>query len=255
MIERFEDGNMADVLRIDDIVRKQRPPWWAASRQVLEYLQRVEFKWSPRIVAERDSEIDLTYVPGHTIPAGLDSYESEDWLIKVGSLAREMHDALEGFQPQPGAEFVPWPIEPKEKAILCHNDFSPWNTVVQDGEINGLIDWDLVSMGTREWELAWICWRWAPIYPLGSRTGFDAHEQARRCRILLDAYGTDRLILDGFVDLIDQRMQCAVDVVEMLGAQGVPGFDRLLTTGMHLSGHDDRAWLADHRDTFVSVIG
>lgn len=118
----------------------------------------------------------------------------------------------------------------------------------------GFIDWDLVSYGSREWELAWICWRWAPLYPAPERTGFDIGEQARRCNILLDSYGRDALDLRGFVTEIDRRMQCGLEVVEVLGAQGVPGFDRLLATGMHLSGHDDRAWLARHRDQIVAAL-
>lgn len=125
---------------------------------------------------------------------------------------------------------------------------------MENGTFRGFIDWDLVSMATREWELAWMCWRWAPIYPSGGRTGFTAVEQADRCRILLEAYGLDAIRRDGFIDLIDQRMQCAVDVVEQLGAEGVPRFDRLLASGMHLSGHDDRDWLTANREVFRQAI-
>lgn len=40
------------------------------------------------------------------------------------------------------------------------------------------------------------------------------------------------------------------EVVEQLGAQGAPGFERLLETGMHLGGHDDRAWCRVHSAAF-----
>ena len=83
---------------------------------------------------------------------------------------------------------------------------------------------------------------------------FAAESQANRCRAILSAYGTDVLDLNGFVDLIDMRMKCALEVVEQLGAQGVTGFDRLLQTGMHLSAHDDRAWLATNADVFSHLF-
>lgn len=252
--ERFSDGNMADVVRVGDRVRKQRGTWWGATRQVLYHLADRGYPWSPRVLAENDDQSELTFIRGSTIPADLAGASDETVLREIGLRARELHDALEGFQLAPGTICVPWPIRPEEELIICHNDLSPWNTVVDGGVFQGFIDWDLVSVATREWELAWMCWRWAPMYPTGTRIGFTPAQQAVRCRVLLEAYGLDAIRREGFVDLIDQRMQCAVDVVEQLGAEGVPGFDRLLASGMHLSGLDDRAWLGENLETFRRII-
>lgn len=254
MIERFDDGNMADVYRVGDIVRKQKGTWWDATRQVLQHLESVEYPWSQRIAREEAHTVDFTFIPGETVLPDLTNYESVAFLQMIGSRARELHDALDGFQLDAGTECVPWPIPPPKNSIICHNDLSPWNIVASDGALRGFIDWDLVSYGTREWELAWMCWRWAPMYPYGSRTGFNSGDQARRCKILLEAYGLDALDLSGFADVIDRRMECALEVVEQLGAQGFPGFDRLLESGMHLSGHNDRLWLAEHRDAFRAAL-
>lgn len=249
MIKRFSDGNMADVVRVGDIVRKQRGTWWDATKQVLNHLERAGYLWSPRVENEDTETVDLTYIPGKTVSDNV-SEAGEELLREVGTRVHELHEALSGFRLDEGTPYVPWPGAPTETAIICHNDLSPWNTVVSDGKFQGFIDWDLVSYGTREWELAWVCWRWAPIYPFDSRTHFAVDQQIERCSILLKAYGLDALDLRSFVDLIDLRMECALEVVEQLGAQGVPGFDRLLATGMHMSGHDDRGWLAEHRDRF-----
>lgn len=254
MIERFDDGNMADVYRVGDVVRKQKATWWDATRQVLQHLESVEYPWSQRIVHEDIDTVDFTFIAGETIQPDLARFDSATFLQTIGSRARELHDALEGFRLVPGTECVPWPVQPPDDSIICHNDISPWNTVVQDGKFRGFIDWDLVSYGTREWELAWMCWRWAPIYPNIDSLRFPIDQQIKRCRILLEAYGLDVLDLHTFVDLIDRRMECALEVVEQLGAQGVPGFDRLLANGQHLGGHDERAWLARHRDTFRAEL-
>lgn len=250
MIERFDDGNMADIFKIGNIVRKQKSPWWDATCQVLLHLESVGYPWSQRIVAEHAESVDFTYIHGTTIAPDLRGFTDENTLRLIGQRIRELHDALVGFRLDHGTETVPWPVSPSAETIICHNDLSPWNTVVNDGIFQGFIDWDLVSYGTREWELAWACWRWAPIYPQGERITFDAAAQMDRCSILLRAYGLDVLDLNHFVDLIDRRMECALQSVEQLGARGVPGFKQLLATGMHLSGHDDRAWLAAHLETF-----
>lgn len=254
MEEVFTDGNMADVVRVGDVVRKQKGIWWPATHQVLTHLAGVNYPWSPRVLGENAQTVELSFIPGKTIDASLPGHEDTDLLLTIGERVRGLHDALAGFKLAPGTECVPWPVEPADKLIICHNDLSPWNTVMCDREFQGFIDWDLVSVATREWDLAWVCWRFAPIYPHGGRTGFTSREQAERCRILLDAYGKDAVDLNGFVDLIDMRMDCGLECVEQLGAQGVPGFDRLLASGMHLSAHDDRIWLAANRDIFAAAL-
>lgn len=254
MMERFGDGNMADVYRVGNAVRKQRSPWWHATRQVLNHLEQVGYQYSPRILTESEQSVDLSYIPGSTVPADLGDYRDEFVLQTIGQQTRELHDALDGFRLTAGTDCVPWPVPPDGDHIVCHNDLSPWNAVFDQQTFQGFIDWDLVSYGTREWELAWVCWRWAPLYPVGERTSFDAEQQAARCRLLLEAYGFEALDLTGFLELIDRRMWCALEVVEQLGAQGVPGFDRLLATGMHLSAHDDRAWFANNRDLFSRYL-
>jgi hypothetical protein len=254
MEQVFTDGNMADVVRIGNRVRKQKSPWWNATRQVLNHLEQVEFRWSPRVLHEDEQFVELSFVPGETIEASLVGHDDPELLVTIGQRVRELHDALEGFELLPDTECVPWPVAPDQRLIVCHNDLSPWNTVMGGNTFQGFIDWDLVSVATREWDLAWVCWRFAPIYPGGGAPGFTARQQADRCRILLDAYGTDALDLHGFVDLIDMRMECGLESVEQLGAQGVTGFDRILASGMHLSAHDDRRWFNDHRRIYAEAL-
>lgn len=254
IIELFADGNMAEVLRIGDSVRKSRPAWWLASREVLSHLEHHGYPQSPRVLNETDTYIELGYINGETVPADLAAFEDEGILEQLGQHVRRLHDTLAGLQLLPEADYVPWAVPPPTCTILCHNDISPWNTVMLDGLIQGFVDWDLVSPGSREWELAWMCWRWAPIYPSPHRTTFSAEQQANRCITLLKAYGTDALDLDQFVNLIDRRMHCALATVEVLGAQRITGFDHLLDQGLHLSGHDDRDWLDLHRSVFESAL-
>lgn len=254
METHFTNGNMADVVRVGDSVRKSKGTWWQATRQVLDHLDARDFPWSPRYIRDSENEVILSYIDGHTIPANLEMAQDPALLAMVAKCTRQFHDTVEGFRLTNNTGTVVWPHQPSGDSILCHNDLSPWNTVVLNGKFAGFIDWDLVSYGSREWELAWMCWRWAPLYPTGERTHFTVEEQADRCLQLITAYGSDCLDLHAFVDLIAIRMKSAVDVVEILGAQGVPGFDRILATGMHLSGIDDYHWLMKHAETFRTAL-
>lgn len=247
-------GNMADVIRTGDRIRKAKNPWWPATHQVLTYLDSQDWQYSPRVLAESDTMVELTYLDGETIDPSLTGFAGEQLLRQVGRAVRSLHDTLLPFHLEHGTRTVPWTPPPSRSEILCHNDLSPWNTVLKEGELVGFIDWDLVSPGSREWELAWVCWRFAPIYPTGERTSFTAAEQASRCATLLTSYGRDAVDIPHLLDEIDRRMQCGVDVVEDLGAAGVPGFDRLLASGLHLSAHDDRAWYQANRTAFAGAL-
>jgi aminoglycoside phosphotransferase (APT) family kinase protein len=142
---------------------------------------------------------------------------------------------------------------PEAPTLVCHSDIGPWNTIVLDGKITGLIDWDLVAPGTPEWDLAYAAWRFAPLYPAG-RTRFTLVEQANRIRLLLDGYGLASKRRQGFVRLVLQRMRSAVDTVERLGHERVPGFMRLYDGGLHLSGLDDLAWLRKHESSVTRRV-
>lgn len=251
--EIFADGNMAQVVRRGSSVFRAPAPWAEASRHVLRHLEAVGFSWSPRLLAASDREDELSFIPGQSIPADLAGHEDESVLVQVGAVFRTLHDAISGFEFPPGLPCVAMDHAPREAVIVCHNDLAPWNTIVEDGHVHGIIDWDLVAPGTPQWDLAYAAWRFAPVYPEG-QIDFSPTEQAQRIVTLLDAYQLPADARQGFVDLLLLRQRSAVDTVERLGKARVPGFARLYDAQLHVSGIDDRAWLETHRYDFVRII-
>lgn len=244
--EVFADGNMAEVIRSGSSVFRSRGPWSDASQQVLRHLESCDVRWAPRLLSVTDDQEELSFIHGESIPAGLEGYGDEGYLVQTGELIRELHGAMAGFRFTAGTRYVPMRYGPVPATMICHQDIGPWNVIVENGRINGLVDWDLVGPATAAWDLAYAAWRFAPLYP-EDRTQFSPAEQARRISVLLDAYALSRADRAGFVELILQRMRSAIDTVDKLGLAGVPGFSRLYEDGLHLSGHDDIAWLHAHR--------
>lgn len=251
--EVFTDGNMADVYREGSSIFRGMSPWSDAAHQVLNHLEAREYPYSPRVRAIHGSQEELSFVPGESIPANLAGFETEDILIQLGRMIRELHDAMSDFSPEPGTRFVPMAHPPVNPSIICHSDIGPWNTIVLDDRVSGLIDWDLVAPGTPEWELAYAAWRFAPLYP-NSLAETSPAQRARRIVILLDAYELPACRREGFVDVILQRMESAVQTVEVLGRQRVPGFSALFDNGLHLGGIEDRQWLLDNRLDMAGII-
>jgi hypothetical protein len=180
----------------------------------------------------------LSYVPGETVGASLPWPEwvwDEALLAQIGQATARYHKAVADFRP---AGLRPWRFGAAELGsdeIVCHHDLAPYNVVVLDGELQGIIDWDLIAPGTVRSELAFVAWQWVPLqHPvITDHFGCPSRDLGRRLRILLDAYGLpDRA---GFVDDVMARVRLNRDVMRRKAAEGDPAYVRLEREG-HVRG-------------------
>lgn len=247
----FADGNMNPVVRIGNEVRRSLPIGWQGSHAVLSHLERKGFAYSPRLLRTDQTHEWLSFMPGSSISAELSEFMGDDLVIQVGQLIRQLHDALADFVVPVGIDWTPQIGVPEGASTICHCDIGPWNIVVQDGEVTGLIDWDLAHPAPVTWDLAYAAWRFAPLYD-EPQFG-DVAEKARRIRLLLDSYDLPENARPGFVDMIRRRAQSAFDTVEILGKQGLPGFAQLYRQRLHWAGLP-LDWLDRHRQTLIDLI-
>ena len=238
---RFADGNTSEVVRVGETVRRAVGPWTPAVHALLRHLEAAAFDGAPRALGldDRGREI-LSFLPGETIPPDLTGFRSDEALAAIAQLLRRYHDATLGFAPPPGAEWRRVVGAPRDGPVICHNDVGPWNVVVRDGRIAGLIDFDFAAPGPRTWDVAYALWRCVPLYP-GPDHGGEAWfgtpaEQGRRARLFCDAYGLgldDRLAA---LDLVGWRIAASHDTCAARAA-GDPAYLRLWREG-HARGSD-----------------
>jgi aminoglycoside phosphotransferase (APT) family kinase protein len=119
-----------------------------------------------------------------------ESLWSRELLRAAGTLLRQLHDVGE---PLASAELT-WRQPRREPAeVVCHNDFAPYNLIVDDGRLVGVIDFDMASPGSRLWDLAYLAYRLVPYAE--DAEGFDADRDGKRTERLADllaVYGIDR---------------------------------------------------------------
>lgn len=65
---------------------------------------------------------------------------------------RRWHDVTADYELLSEDSFLIPASEPAE--VMCHNDFAPYNSVFENGDFSGLIDFDVYSLGSRIWDLS-----------------------------------------------------------------------------------------------------
>lgn len=179
---------MEPVVRVGDTVRRVAGPWTPAVHALLDALAAGGVSGVPRPLGidGRGREV-LTFLPGVT----LDSAEarlrwSQAMLRDAGRLLRAVHDAS---QPLVDAS-LPWRMPSHQPVeVICHNDFAPYNLLVHDGRLAGVIDFDMASPGARIRDLAYLAYRLVPFAEDAVDESIRFGDPARRLRDLIAAYG------------------------------------------------------------------
>jgi Phosphotransferase enzyme family len=242
--QRFDDGNVTEVVRVGDTVRRAAGPWTPAVHALLRHLEVRGFDGAPRAHGfDGQGREVLTYIEGRTGPASLEGLRADEVLIAVAQLVRRYHDAVADFRPPPDAAWRFTVGAPRAGEVVCHNDLAPWNTVFVGVRPVALIDWDFAAPAPRVWDVAYALWRFVPLY--GDAAFGSPAEQARRIRLFCDVYGPiDRREL---LAVVERRQQALHDTVVAWGRAGVPGFAAMLRDG-HADGiRGDIAYLRRQR--------
>lgn len=247
------------VVKIGDTVHRPAGPWTPTVHALLRHVRAKGFRLAPEPLGIDDQGREvLSYIPGLTVGDELPwpRWVWEDpLLIEVGRATALYHRAVADFRP---SGLVPWQFGPAElqaDQIVCHHDIAPYNAVVGEGRLQGIIDWDLIGPGTTRSDLAFVAWQWVPLqHPAVARVfgWHDVGDLARRLRLLLDSYGLPQR--DGFIDDVIARMHLNRDGMLLKAAEGVAGYVRLVQDG-HVQGMNAAiAFLAARRDALQAQL-
>jgi len=240
-------GNVADVVvRVGSTVRKPVVAATPAVEALLDHLAAVGFPGAPRSLGRDDAGRHvLEYVPGSMADTLAPMSAGE--LRRLGQLIRSFHDAVEGFQPPPYAQWNVV-IPPDRDELICHNDLAPWN-LVRDGDRWVFIDWDGAGPGSRLWDLAYAAHGFVPM-----ASGGDPSVDGLRLRALADGYGLDqqqRLALPG---LIGEHTRGMFDLLATSSLTGRQPWARL-----YAEGHGDHwgpaaDYIEEHVDIWTTTL-
>jgi len=142
--------------------------------ELLRFLEAAGFEGAPRMLGvDGEGREILSFVEGRVPHAEDGRRLSDAHLENAAALIRRFHDATAGSPLAAGYE------------IVAHNELGPHNTVFVGDRPAAFIDWDDAAPGTRLFDLSNAVWSFADV---GEEGGL-VKEQARRVRLMCDAYG------------------------------------------------------------------
>lgn len=168
----LKGGRSAEgVVRIEDTVRRPLGTNSAFVHSILKLLEEKGFAHSPRFLGidEKNREI-LSFMEGE-VPH-IKIHWTDEQLVEVAHILKQFHDSTAG------SDLV------GTNEVICHNDFAPWNLVLENGKPIAIIDFDDAAPGNRSDDLAYVLWTFLDLggdLPVG--------EQVRRIKLICEAYG------------------------------------------------------------------
>ncbi|MEJ3748101.1 aminoglycoside phosphotransferase family protein [Actinomycetes bacterium KLBMP 9797] len=233
-------GGVNTVRRTGDVVRRPAGPWTPAVHALLAHVTAAGFAGAPRPHGfDADGREVVDFIPGEVGHYPLPGYVRSDATIEaVGRLLRAYHDATVDFTPPPGATWFLPPRAPAE--VICHGDVAPYNCVFRDGRPVAFIDFDTVHPGPRVWDLAYAAYRFVPLAAASNPDSYGTvADQARRLRLLCDAYGVDGADRSRLVPAVLDRLEAVIDLIRTRAAAGDEAF------AAHLAGGHVELYLTD----------
>ncbi|HEX3813523.1 MAG TPA: aminoglycoside phosphotransferase family protein [Mycobacteriales bacterium] len=253
-VERPLSGGFSNVVvQVGRTVRRDTGPWTEAVHGLLRHLDRVGFRYSPRVLGidEQGREI-LSFIDGKTAwwpwPAAL---WTDDGLRSVARMVRELGAAVASFSAPAGTIWHGGPTTDPALRIR-HGDLAPWNTVWADGELVGLIDWDTAEPAPPLWDVAQAAWYFVPLRAAGGyqSDGFPTFAEQRH------RFGEwcEELDVEPAAVLSALRAVQAFerDRIAERGGAGIEPYAKFLARGDVAAIDAERAWLDAHHGALLA---
>ncbi|ASW05705.1 MULTISPECIES: aminoglycoside phosphotransferase family protein [unclassified Rhizobium] len=242
--------------RQGDFIVRPAAAWTPGVHALLAALHRYGFNAAPISAGYDGAWERVTYLPGDT--GDLDDrtdMRSEMALRSAASLLRRYHDCSSLFAKGLEADHT-WQLPARSPCeVICHGDFAPYNVVLNDGEVAGIIDFEAAHPGPRMWDLAYAVYRWAPLSSGVAIKGMDTlAAQVDRARIFTDAYGLSIAERPSLPGIIVERLEALLAFMEREAARGIERYRRNLQEGHDCIYREDVAYIRKRSAEIVSGL-
>lgn len=245
-MEPLSGGRDLKIIKENDSVIRPAGPWTRTVHALLDHLRKsgIDFTPVPRGLTEDGSEI-LSYLPGDVCNGSLEgTARAATVLSSAAQLLRRYHDATVGF----AVENARWQLVEREPfEVICHGDFAPYNVVLADDRVVGIIDFDTAHPGPRAWDVCYALYRFAPITSAENPDAFGTlTEQVERARMFCDAYGLPMAQRVQMAQILVARLRYLVQFMTAQARSGSAHFQKNIADGHDQLYKRDIAYIREH---------
>ena len=213
--EKLTGGNVSNVYRLENTVRRDLKPDSVKIHGLLKHLESKGFNYAPKFLGidEKNREI-LSFIEGEAGNYPLKEYMwSTDVLKEIAKMLRLYHDAVSDFPSL--NEWIPMDNTPNNIEVLCHNDFAIYNIIFNHKKPVGIIDFDIVAPGPRLWDIAYTLYTCVPLSrhyhtETGEEVQYNSTRDAQRIKqeveLFFETYGIKGM-KDGYLEMVLLRLE------------------------------------------------
>ena len=250
--ERVElrGGRNGLIHRRGKIVIRPRSPYSNNIHLFLEKLREIGFDKCPVPQGYNENGFEIvSLIEGEVSNYPLStSFNSMETIESAGAFLKEFHNASElAFSKMP--KDLKWLLPNREDPeVVCHGDFAPYNAVVKDRVVIGLIDFDTAHFGKRLDDVSYGMYRWATLFRENSPDIVGPIDiQIERAKYFCNGY---ELPNEERGDLIDLAIEKISDLVKFMRANarnGHQGFIENIRDGHDIGYLEDIEYLKRNR--------
>lgn len=226
MEESLDNNQHRPIVRIGNAVHRPTSYWTPTVHEVLNYLESINFKYSPRVLGfdQQGSEM-LTFLEGESGKAGWYKIHTEKGLQKYARLLRAYHDAIANYKPSTDSvwAYAEGGLKPGE--IVCHGDFGPWNITWEGDKPTGIIDWDLVFPAKPHYDVLYALEWSVPFHDDNMALQWhhfsEVPNRKNRLDTFLTAYGTSRQELGDVVGQVAAMQRTVAGHEKIMAERGL----------------------------------
>ncbi|MGE7596397.1 phosphotransferase [Peribacillus frigoritolerans] len=251
--EMLTGGNVSDVYRSGDTVRRELKPDSPKIHKLLKHLENKGFSYAPKFLGidEKRREI-LSFIEGEAGNYPLKEYMwSDDVLMGIAKMLRLYHDAVSDFSFDDS--WQPIDNTPQQPEVLCHNDFAMYNIIFNRKKPMGIIDFDVAGPGPRLWDIAYTLYTCVPLSRFhlseaGEKVYYHSLQHGtrikQRIRLFLESYGEG--IEADYLEMVLLRLEGLCKTITRKASEGDIAFQKMIEEG-HLEHYqNDMNFIRDH---------
>ena len=253
--EKLHFGFVSSPVKVGDTVRRQAGPWTPTIHALLRFLNDNGFTYAPEPLGLDDQGREiLRFLPGNAaVRPWPPQLLQNDGLWQAARVLREYHDVVKGFVPPADAEWRIGGMSYKPGQIIRHGDLGPWNTLWQNGQLTGLIDWDFAEPGDAITDLAQLTYYFVPLRQEKGwqDAGFsDRPDFLARLNVLCSSYG--EFTADDVIGALQRWLHEELRRIREYGKRNIEPWVSFLRRGDDVELLGDLAWLTDVRENLTN---